>query len=149
MLQTVPETKGDYGIDQNIDIFDGFGNAGMGAPSSLPVHFNDKRIEEINSIPTPGSDNGQHPRDRDTTPFTSPAIIQSPMEFPGMAEYNSFPDMSSGLNNHSQGHGHRHGPIPGMPPPLRQNSGSNFHAVIPRSVPEFSGLPSWDGRSHG
>jgi hypothetical protein len=117
MLQTVPDTPASSSMCADVDIFDGFGNAGMGVPSNFPGYngdgtsgqfkvepdadFNrstvtpipfDKRIEELNSPVTgPGSN--------DNTPFTSPPIIQSPIEFPGMGEYNSFPD----LNSHHMG----------------------------------------------
>lgn len=136
MLQTVPETKGDYGLNANIDIFDGFGNAGMGVPSSLPPHFDTKRIEEISSLPTPRNDSSQ--QERDNTPFTSPPIIRSPMEFPGMPEYNNYQDLNSGLTH---GHGHPQGSMSGMPAmPQRQNSNTASYAVIPRSIPDFHGM---------
>jgi hypothetical protein len=124
MLQTVPEPNPACGINPNIDIFDGFGNAGMGVPSSLPVHFDTKRIEELSSP----SDSSQ---ERDNAPFTTPPIMQSSMEYPGLADYNSFPDLSAGLNNH----GHSQGPMPQMP--MRQNSISAPYTMIPRSVAEF------------
>ncbi len=121
MLQTVPETANNCVLDHNIDIFDGFGNAGMGVPSSLPVQF-DKRIEDV------GTENSQ---DRDNTPFTSPPIMQSPMEFTAMSHYN-FPDLGVGMNGQ---------PLPTMP--LRHNSTSNGFAVV-RNVPEFRHLQRED-----
>jgi hypothetical protein len=112
MLQTVPDTPANLCAD--VDIFDGFGNAGIGIPSNFPGYngdgssggfkvepqpeheFNrassiaippfDKRIEELGSPPNPDSN--------DNTPFTSPSIIQSPMEYPGLADYAGFPDLS-------------------------------------------------------
>jgi hypothetical protein len=119
MLQTVPDPPASSSNNNNIcipadvDIFDGFGNAGMGVPSNFPGYNGDgtsgqfkvepdtdfnrpaapmlpfeKRIEELGSpVNGPGSS--------DNTPFASPPIIQSPMEFPGLSEYNSFPDLSS------------------------------------------------------
>jgi hypothetical protein len=134
MLQTVPEPSQTCGMNQSIDIFDGFGNAGMGVPSSLPVHFDTKRIEELGS----SSDN---PRERDNAPFTSPPIMQSSMEYPGLADYNGFPDLNAGLNNH----GHAQAPISRMP--MRQNSTPASYTMIPRSVPEFQG--SIDGLGIG
>lgn len=112
MLQTVPDTPTSMCAD--VDIFDGFGNAGIGVASNFPGYngngtsggefkmepdseFNannlqgmpayDKRIEELGS-PQNG-DNG------DSTPFTSPSIMQSPMEFPGLNDYGGFPDLGS------------------------------------------------------
>ncbi|KAH6667874.1 hypothetical protein B0J14DRAFT_173818 [Halenospora varia] len=112
ILQTVPDTPANMCAD--IDIFDGFGNAGMGVASSFPGYNGDgtsggfktepdtdnglanvpqasfpKRIEELNSPINGTSDN---------TPFTSPPIIQSPMspmEFPGMGDYAGFQNIGS------------------------------------------------------
>ncbi|TVY71291.1 putative sucrose utilization protein SUC1 [Lachnellula suecica] len=118
MLQTVPDTPAGN-MCADVDIFDGFGNGGMGVPSNFPGYngdgtsgqfkvepdadFNrpaapilafDKRIEELGS-PALG------PGSNDNSPFTSPSIIQSPMEFPGLSEYNSFPDLTSHhMGNH-------------------------------------------------
>lgn len=128
MLQTVPENATNCVLDHNIDIFDGFGNAGMGVASSLPMQF-DKRIEDVTS------DNSQG---RDNTPFTSPPIIQSPMEYPGLDHYNVFPDLSVAMNG--QGHSQ---PLPTMS--MRQNTISNGFAVV-RTVPEFRHLQREDNR---
>lgn len=139
MLQTVPETpESKYGLDPSLDIFDGFGNAGMGVASSLPVHFDTKRIEEIGSS---SSDSNQ-----EATPFTSPPIMPTGMEFPGLADYGGFPDLSTTM-----------GPQTGMaaqqrlPPPMRQNSSSSNFSVIPppRSVPEFHHLRREDSLENG
>jgi hypothetical protein len=60
----------------------------------------DKRIEEISS-PTHGPESGV------SSPFTSPPIIQSSMEFPGMAEYGGFPDLSGpNIGNHLSSNNH-------------------------------------------
>jgi hypothetical protein len=137
LLQTVPEVKGDFGLNPNIDIFDGFGNAGMGV-AALPVHYDAKHIENINTMPTPSnSDNSQ--QDQDNTPFTSPPIIQSPMEFPGMSDFNNFPDMSNNFNHHS--HVNLQTSMSTMPQMPRQNSNSSNYAPMPtpmpRSVPDY------------
>jgi hypothetical protein len=112
MLQTVPDTPVTMcAVD---DIFDGFGSGGIGVPSNFPGYngngtsggdfkiepdndFNgntvagmpafDKRIEELGS-PSTGEETVN-------SPFTSPPIIQSPMEFPGLGDYGGFPDLSS------------------------------------------------------
>jgi len=122
MLQTVPENTNNCVLNHNIDIFDGFGNAGMGVASSLPVQF-DKCIEDV------GTDNSQ---DRDDTPFTSPPIMQSSMEYPGLSHYNGFPDLSVGMNGQ---------PLPPMP--MRHNSTSNAFTVV-RNIPEFHHLQRED-----
>jgi len=110
MLQTVPDTPA---MCADVDIFDGFGSGGIGVPSNFPGYngngtsggefkvepdndFNrtvsgippfDKRIEELGS-PSTGEETVN-------SPFTSPPIIGSPMEFPGLGEYGGFPDLSS------------------------------------------------------
>lgn len=111
MLQTVPDTPA---MCADIDIFDGFGSGGIGVPSNFPGYngngtsggdfkiepdndFNhntipsipnfDKRIEELGS-PSTGEETVN-------SPFASPPMIGSPMEFPGLGEYGGFPDLSS------------------------------------------------------
>jgi hypothetical protein len=115
MLQTVPDAPANAMCD--VDIFDGFGNAGIGVPSQFPGYNGngtsgefkvehpeheygnrpsanigmasyDKRIEDLGS-PVGNSVNGEN------SPFTSPPMMQSPMEFPGLGEYGTFPDLSS------------------------------------------------------
>jgi hypothetical protein len=56
----------------------------------------DKRIEDLGS-PTAGC-----PETGDNSPFTSPPIIPSNMEFPSLGEYGGFPDLSSpGIGQHN------------------------------------------------
>lgn len=112
MLQSVPDTPTTMCAD--VDIFDGFGSNGIGVPSNFPGYNGngtsggdfkvepdtdsnrntvatmpayDKRIEELGS-PSTGEEIVH-------SPFTSPPIIQSPMGFPGLDNYGSFPDLSS------------------------------------------------------
>lgn len=136
MLQTVPEPSNS--IDANIDIFDGFGNAGMGTASVLPAHFENKRIEEI------ASPNGDG---RDNTPFTSPAILTPGMDYQSLGSYEGYQDLGMQRSMSSQNRLAR--------PPMRQESGSSYN-VIPRSVPEYqnlsrenSGLDSMNGMGMG
>ncbi|TVY54862.1 putative sucrose utilization protein SUC1 [Lachnellula cervina] len=181
MLQTVPDPPASNSMCPDVDIFDGFGNAGMGVASNFPGYNGDgtsgqfkvepdtdftrpaitpmpfdKRIDDLTS-PVNG------PSSNDNTPYTSPTIIQSPMEFPSIPQYNSFPDLTSPhmgnplpssnhLGNYGEGVGgggrpvgfkqeyegiHRSGSMQ-MPrrPSLRQDSGSSFGMQIPRSIPE-------------
>jgi len=172
MLQTVPDTPATMSAE--VDIFDGFGPMpGMGVPSNFSglsnssgsdfkmsnsVEFKvehpltyEKRIEVLNS-PT-------HPESGENSPYLSPPIISSPMEFP---EYASFPDLHgpnmrntlpSNIGNFGEGVGgggrqdfkrEFEGGLGLLPssggvrrPPLRQGSGSSFGMQqIPRSVPE-------------
>lgn len=172
MLQTVPDPPASSNtMCADVDIFDGFGSSGMGVPAAFPGyngdgtsgsgHFKVEPDTDFNrpapmsfdklSSPVTGPSN-------DNTPFASPAIIQSPMEYPSIGEYNSFPDLNAHhmgnnhLGNFGEGVGgggravefkqeyglHRSGSI-GMPgprrPPLRQGSSSSFGMQIPRSVP--------------
>jgi hypothetical protein len=111
MLQTVPDTPV---MCSDVDIFDGFGSGGIGVPSNFPGYngngtsggdfkiepdndFNhntvngipsfDKRIEELGS-PSTGEETVN-------SPFASPPMIGSPMEFPGIGDYGGFPDLGS------------------------------------------------------
>lgn len=111
MLQTVPDTPANLMCD--VDIFDGFGNAGIGVASQFPGYNGDgtsgfkvetendfssrphpeiptfdKRIEDLSS-PVGSSENAAN------TPYTSPPILQSPMEFPGLSDYSSYQDLGS------------------------------------------------------
>lgn len=122
MLQTVPDTP--QNMCAEVDIFDGFGPMSLGVPSNfngisnnptsdykMPTHPEfkmentsltpfDRRIEEISS-PTHGPESG------DNSPFTSPPIMPSSMEFPAIAEYGGFPDLGGqGMNNHLTAHNH-------------------------------------------
>jgi hypothetical protein len=54
--------------------------------ASMPPY--DKRIEELGS-PINNREAG------DNSPFESPSIMQSPMEYPGFNDFNSFPELNS------------------------------------------------------
>jgi hypothetical protein len=137
MLQTVPDTP-----CADIDIFDGFGNAGMGVPASMGdgdfsskmssgVGPFDKRIENLSSAS--GGDSSS-----DNTSFTSPPIMNttSSMEYPGLAEYGGYPDLS-GSSMGNGGSGNNHMAVGAPRAPLGQSSATSFGMQIPRSVPEF------------
>lgn len=124
MLQTVPDTPANMCAE--VDIFDGFGNAGIGVASNFPGYngngtsggefkmepdtdFNgnsisgmpqyDKRIEDLSSPINEGSS--------DSTSFTSPSVMQSPMEYSGLQEYGGFPDLNQhGIPNNVGVHNH-------------------------------------------
>lgn len=129
MLQTVPVTNSEkYGIDPNVDIFDGFGNAGMGVPSSLPAHYDGKRIEDLN---------GQSDRNGDESPFSSSSHIEFSGlgEFPGFAEMPTMPNSQPGVPRSNTLAGQRRLP---RAPPNRQNSSNSTYTVnnAPRSISE-------------
>lgn len=104
MLQTVPETPVSQ-MAANVDIFDGFGNAGI-VPFQGQQHQkfeNDKydsgRIQEIPDVSNKtngqnldnlSSQPGQSPYSQEGTPFTSPPIMSG-----GMENQLSFPNMDS------------------------------------------------------
>lgn len=121
MLQTVPEKPG-----AEIDIFDGFGNAGMGVATGihnnnyneanneyknlanngnmtseykmpLPSHGLSTMYDNKQDLSTPSADSHG-----EASPFTPP-MITSAMEYPGMSEF-SFPDLTnSAMSNSSPG----------------------------------------------
>lgn len=129
MLQNVPEPAQNQQACE-IDIFDGFGNAGMGVASSLPLHFDNKDLSSI-SDGNSSSDN---------TPFTSPPILSTGMDFTAaMGQYGAFQDMSSPMENGTTTsrptsmQGQRALP---RGPPIHQNSHNSTFNVVPRSVPE-------------
>jgi hypothetical protein len=179
MLQTVPDTPATMCAE--VDIFDGYGPmAGLGVPSNYHAMSNssssdfkmpsqdfkmesppgmsfDRRLEEISSP--------IHPEGNEQSPFTSPPIIQSSNEFPGLSDYGGFPDihgphtayhLPSSLGNFGEGVGgggrqtdfkREFDGALGLvsssgnvnvrrPPPLRQASSSSFGMQIPRSIPD-------------
>lgn len=125
MLQTVPDAPANMCAD--VDIFDGFGNAGIGVASNFPGYngngtsggefkmepdtdFNgnaiagmpqfDRRMEELGSPINENSDSSPS--------FASTSVMQSPMEYAGLGEYGGFPDMNAprisnnvGVHNHA------------------------------------------------
>lgn len=102
MLQTVPETPVNQ-MAANVDIFDGFGNAGI-VPFQGQQHqkyegdkYETGRIQEIPEVSNkPNGQNldnshaSQSPYSQEATPFTSP-----PMMSGGMENQLSFPNMDS------------------------------------------------------
>lgn len=129
MLQNVPEPNPhaqNCGVDPNVDIFDGFGNAGMGVPTTLPQHFDAKTLENLGS--SSSGDNCS-----DSSPFTSPPVMNPGMEFPGMNNFGGFPDLASPMDRPGSMNSQRQLP---RGPPIRQNSNSSAFNVIPRSVPD-------------
>jgi hypothetical protein len=121
MLQQVPDTPTTH-LDPNVDIFDGFGNAGMGVASSLPSQYDTKRIEDVSSSHSDPS--------QDSVPYTTPPIITNAMEYPGMNAYHGFQSMTvqSPIDGHNQIRMER-------PAPIRTDSSSSY--VIQRSMPEY------------
>lgn len=171
MLQTAPENNQcPPQMCASVDLFDGFGDTGISMP---PQNYNpiatsgpndykmghpgalafDKRIEELSSPTVTGSMSAE------TTPFTSPPIMPSGMEYAAL-DYPGFHD----LNNHTHGMDFKREfgvetressfgvsspggmsemsngvvSVGGRRPPIRQGSGSSYGMPMPRSIPEFN-----------
>ncbi|KAI1254443.1 hypothetical protein MGN70_003846 [Eutypa lata] len=134
----------------NVDIFDGFGNAGMGQPP-LITEF---KTEPFTPGPAPavedmvtdsGSSSGAPSNPEMSTPFpmvSSPAVMSPAMDYPHMGEFNSIPDMmigslgqgsqsslnNQGTMNHQQSqhqHQHQHQPHNMSSQCMDQSSGMN------------------------
>lgn len=117
MLQTVPDTPA--GMCPDVDIFDGFGNAGIGVASNFPGYNGNGTSGQFkmepetdssgNSISTmPQYDNRPEElsspinETSDGSFFASPPVIQSPMEYAGLPQYAGY----SGLNNPNMENNH-------------------------------------------
>ena len=116
MLQTQPGSSTNVLCD---DIFDGFGNAGIGIPAAPQYtafngtennNFKVEHSENDFNRPNPivstfekRLDDLSSPSvDSHSNPYTSPSIIQSPMEFPGMADFGSFTELNTSQQSLSQ-----------------------------------------------
>lgn len=173
MLQNVPENTQ---MCPDVDLFDGFGNTGISIPpqsyntmaTSGPNDYKightngglafDKRMEELSSPNVTGS------MAAETTPFTSPPLMNPGMEYQAL----NYPDFHD-LNGHSHGLDYKRdfnvesregsygvsspsgmseisngvvsvngNGIGGRRPPIRQGSGSSYGMPLPRSVPDFN-----------
>ena len=105
MLQNAPESA------CNIDIFDGFGNAGMAQPPCLPLEECDTkypghRMDEFKSEPSPSGGSAHSTND-----LSSPYVSSPPLLTPGIdyahglpPEFSSMSDMvMSPMGNHAPG----------------------------------------------
>jgi hypothetical protein len=105
MLQRVPDNI------CNIDIFDGFGNAGMAQPPVLADFKTEQHFKSEPYTPAPmpriddigtdsGSSNGAPGAEMNSPfPMTSSPAVMSPgvVEYPHMNDYNSIPDIMSSV----------------------------------------------------
>ena len=165
MLQTVPDTP-----CAEVNTFDGFGNAGMGIASGVGMNGGD--FKSINNgamtsefkmpLPSQGLSQSLSPFDKrieslstpttesqqsnDNSPFSSPSVIQNPMEYPGLAEYGGFPNLSGPSMDHSSNIGNSNidfkpnlGVTRQSRPPLSQGCGGSSFNIggMPRSVPDY------------
>ncbi|KAH8879578.1 hypothetical protein GQ53DRAFT_29771 [Thozetella sp. PMI_491] len=103
ILQTAPRTA------CNIDIFDGFGNAGMGQPSVFPTEEYDNkfavpRIEEMNTDASSSSGSAQN-NDMNSPFVSSPAIMSPSLEIPRTMsnDFNSMSEMVMSPIGHGPG----------------------------------------------
>lgn len=118
MLLNAPESPNNV---CNIDIFDGFGNAGMAQPPMFTEQYDTKfevpRIEEQHNNDSQSS-NGGMSNDMNS-PFVSSPGIMSPggdMSHHGLpSEYNSIPDMMSPMGGAGPGPMHASGAMNSSP----------------------------------
>jgi hypothetical protein len=126
MLQTVPDTAANALCD--VDIFDGFGNAGIGVPSQFPGYNGNGSSGEFKVEPTEqdfgnGTSSGMPSYDKrieglaspitagessDTSSFTSPPMLQSPMEYSGI-DYTSYQNLNIAQPLQHMGHNNHNG----------------------------------------
>ncbi|KAH8909151.1 hypothetical protein BR93DRAFT_894588 [Coniochaeta sp. PMI_546] len=116
MLQNAPENAN---TACNMDIFDGFGNAGMAQPAMFQTEDYDNkfaipRIEELSN--NSGSPNGTSKNDMNSPFVSSPAMMSPGGEMPhGLPEFNSIPEMVMSPMGGSTGSQHTSGSFNGQP----------------------------------
>ncbi|KAI2602451.1 fungal-specific transcription factor domain-containing protein [Hypoxylon sp. NC1633] len=101
MLQRAP----DNACLQNIDIFDGFGNAGMAQPPMMDFKTEPYTPSSMQHIQEIGTDSGHSSNGDDMkSPFpvvSSPAIMSPGVEYHG-SDFNSIPDLMSPIGQAPQ-----------------------------------------------
>lgn len=118
MLQNAPENANNA---CNIDIFDGFGNAGMAQPAMFQTEeydnkFGIPRIEELSN--NSGSPNGTSKNDMNSPFVSSPAIMSPGGDVPhghGLPDFNSIPEMVMSPMGGSAGSQHTSGSFNSQP----------------------------------
>jgi hypothetical protein len=94
----------------SIDIFDGFGNAGMAQPPLMPEFktepFTPAPMSRLDEMATDSASSTGGPSGADmTSPFpmvSSPAIMSPGIEYPHMGEFNTMPDIISPMGHPQQ-----------------------------------------------
>ncbi|KAI0884158.1 fungal-specific transcription factor domain-containing protein [Annulohypoxylon maeteangense] len=129
ILQRAPENA----CMQNIDIFDGFGNAGMAQPPMMTDFktepYTPGSMQHIQDI---GTDSG-HSNNGDDMKSPFPMVSSPPMMSPGNAEYhgtdfNSIPDIMSPMGQSSQHGLGQQGPLnPQQPHHQHQHTHPHTH----------------------
>jgi hypothetical protein len=116
MLQNAPENANNA---CNMDIFDGFGNAGMAQPAMFQTDeydnkFGIPRIEELSN--NSGSPNGTSKNDVNSPFVSSPALMSPGGDIPhGLPEFNSIPEMVMSPMGGSAASQHTSGSFNGQP----------------------------------
>ncbi|KAJ1329262.1 oligo-1,6-glucosidase [Microdochium nivale] len=146
-LQRAPENS--CGLNMNIDIFDGFGNAGM-AQAPMMTDFKSEpftpaqapRMDDM--IPDSSSSNGTGDMKSPFPMVSSPAILSpSGMEYPHIGDYSTINDMmspmgqnpTSSLRQHngiSSQHGHQQQHMPQH----QQQHTHQHHSLTPQTAPQ-------------
>ncbi|OIW29457.1 hypothetical protein CONLIGDRAFT_327868 [Coniochaeta ligniaria NRRL 30616] len=128
MLQNAPENANNA---CNMDIFDGFGNAGMAQPAMFQTEDYDNkfaipRIEELSN--NSGSPNGTSKNDMNSPFVSSPAMMSPGGDMPhGLPEFNSIPDMVMSPMGGSAGSQHTSGSFNGQPAQQHQQHQHQQH----------------------
>lgn len=116
MLQNAPENANNA---CSMDIFDGFGNAGMAQPAMFQTEDYDNkfaipRIEELSN--NSGSPNGTSKNDMNSPFVSSPAMMSPGGDIPhGLPEFNSIPEMVMSPMGGSAGSQHTSGSFNSQP----------------------------------
>ncbi|KAB5576019.1 hypothetical protein GE09DRAFT_612711 [Coniochaeta sp. 2T2.1] len=121
MLQNAPENASNA---CNMDIFDGFGNAGMAQPAMFQTEEYDNkfaipRIEELSN--NSGSPNGTSKNDMNSPFVSSPAMMSPGGEMSGLPDFNSIPEMVMSPMGGSSGSQHNGGSFNGQPAQQHQH----------------------------
>lgn len=110
MLQRAPENA----IMQNIDIFDGFGNAGMAQPPMMDFKTEPYTPSSMQHIQDIGTDSG-HSNNGDEMKSPFPVVSSPPIMSPGVeyheTSFNSIPDMISPMGQTPQHALSQQGPL--------------------------------------
>ena len=137
MLQSAPENTATVAC--NIDIFDGFGNAGMGQPAMFAGEDYDNKFAPVPRMddmsPESGSPNGAPSSNNDmNSPFVSSPPIMSPgmdMQHGMPSDFTSMPEMVMSPMSHA--------PPPSMSTPGTMNGQTSQHAPH-HSMGQFQNL---------
>lgn len=154
-LQRAPENA--INMNMNIDIFDGFGNAGMAQPPMMTDFKSEPftpaqapRMEEM--IPDSSSSNSTADIKSPFPMVSSPSILPpSGMEYPHMGDYNTINDIMSPMGQNPSTSLHQQGSMSAQHSHQQQMSQQQMpqhqhvhqhHGMAQQGVPQASNLPA-------